>query len=253
MARAIRRCSGGSRCSGAAADDDDDDEADPRLSSAKTNRRRLRYMEASALRLPMYSLSIPNASDADRRHRGDACTDRHSSAASMTVHTALDMSSMRRRVDLAFRSAARRWSSFPSSSYWPSVEVEEVGEVEEEEREVTSVMRIESHSRMASFARRTKSVGTRRPGRPKRVAPPPPPPTAAAAAVRPPPRPDTENGGRIDDASDDRIRRARDDGSVVGRRRKRRSRRCSNPNNACVDDDDDDDDDDDGAAPEWRA
>jgi hypothetical protein len=132
MARAIRRCSGGSRCSGADdadADDDDEDEdgeddADPPSpSSAKTNRRKLRYMDASALRLPMYSLSIPNASDADRRHRDDAWTDRQSSAASMTVQTTLDMSSMRRSVDLALRSA-RRWSSSSSSSP-PSVEEEE--------------------------------------------------------------------------------------------------------------------------------
>jgi len=95
MARAIRRCSGGSRCSGADDDDEDDEDEDgeddadppsPLPSSAKTNRRKLRYMDASALRLPMYSLSIPNASDADRRHRGvDAAERRRRSAVGAAV------------------------------------------------------------------------------------------------------------------------------------------------------------------------
>ena len=73
--------------------------------------------------------------------------DRQSSAASMTVHTALDMSSIRRSVDLATRGDHRERS--PSSS-WPE---------EEGEREIVSVRRVASHSRMASIARRKKSVG----------------------------------------------------------------------------------------------
>ncbi len=75
----------------------------------------------------------------------------------MTVHTILDMSSMRRSVDLAFATALS----------W-----DDDDEVEEElEREVASLLRIASQSRMALFASRTNSFGLRRFGRPKRVAP----------------------------------------------------------------------------------
>ncbi len=79
--------------------------------------------------------------------RATRASDRQSSAASMTVHTALDMLSIRRSVDLATRGDRRERS--PSSS-WPE---------EEGEREIASVRRVALHSRMASIARRKKSVG----------------------------------------------------------------------------------------------
>ena len=74
---------------------------------------------------------------------------RQSSAASMTVHTALDLMSIRRSVDLATRGDRRERSPLLSSS-WPE---------EEGEREIASIRRVLSHSRMASIAMRKKSVG----------------------------------------------------------------------------------------------
>ena len=73
--------------------------------------------------------------------------DRQSSAASMPVHTVLDMSSIRHSVDLATRGDRRERS--PSLS-WPE---------EEGEREIASVRRVTLHSQMASIARRKKLVG----------------------------------------------------------------------------------------------
>jgi hypothetical protein len=75
--------------------------------------------------------------------------DRQSSAASMTVHTALDMLSIRRSVDLATRGDRQERSPLSSLS-WPE---------EEGEREIASVRRVASHSQMALIARQKKSVG----------------------------------------------------------------------------------------------
>ncbi len=81
--------------------------------------------------------------------RATRAPDGQSWAASMTVHTVLDMSSIRRSVDLATRGDRRERSSSLSSS-WPE---------EEGEREIASVRRVVLHSQMASIARRKKSVG----------------------------------------------------------------------------------------------
>ena len=81
--------------------------------------------------------------------RATRAPDGQSWAASMTVHTVLDMSSIRRSVDLATRGDRRERSSSLSSS-WPE---------EEGEREIASVRRVVLHSRMASIASRKKSVG----------------------------------------------------------------------------------------------
>ena len=77
--------------------------------------------------------------------------DRQSSAASMTVHTALDMSSIRRSVDLTTRGDRQERSPLSLSlSLWPE---------EEGEREIASVRQVVLHSRMASITRQKKSVG----------------------------------------------------------------------------------------------
>ena len=75
--------------------------------------------------------------------------DRQSSAASMMVHTALDMLSIRRSVDLATRGDPQERSPLSSLS-WPE---------EEGEMEIASVRRGVSHSHMTSIARQKKSVG----------------------------------------------------------------------------------------------
>ena len=75
--------------------------------------------------------------------------DRQSSAASMMVHTALDMLLIRRSVDLATRGDPQERSPLSSLS-WPE---------EEGEMEIASVRRVVSHSHMTSIARQKKSVG----------------------------------------------------------------------------------------------
>jgi hypothetical protein len=81
--------------------------------------------------------------------RATRAPDGQSWAASMTVHTVLDMSSIRCSVDLATR-GDRQEQSLSLSSLWPEAEGE---------REIASVQREVLHSQMASIARRKKSVG----------------------------------------------------------------------------------------------
>mmetsp|Transcript_2150 Transcript_2150/g.5705 ORF Transcript_2150/g.5705 Transcript_2150/m.5705 type:complete len:317 (-) Transcript_2150:25-975(-) len=106
-----------------------------------------RYRLESELSSAMYPLSMPKASSALFLHSPDAWALRQSSAASMTEHTVLEISSRRWRVSIAF---------------------DTVEEAMSDDRREERIERRSSHSDDASRARRTKSGGDRSPGREKR-------------------------------------------------------------------------------------